>query len=164
MFIRYTWVEHLTKAPLGPVGSGQGLSPPAQVSTSTLGTQKPPVLRGFMCEEHLPFRHLAPVLPPFPISSRHLSSPRHSSHWPQDALSKTCGFFSTVAPRWMAPAITIQSSFHLPRPLDSTSSKKLLPREKGDSDHRRRAGRGPSQVLPAPPGGSGLLSQGTSQS
>lgn len=51
MFIGYTWVGHLTKARLGPVGSQQGLSPPAQVSTSTLGTQQPPVLLGFMCED-----------------------------------------------------------------------------------------------------------------
>lgn len=51
MFIGYTRVGHLIKAQLGPVGSGQGLSPPAQVSTSTLGAQKPPMLLGFMCED-----------------------------------------------------------------------------------------------------------------
>lgn len=129
----------------------EGLSPPAQVHLHP-GNTEASMLLGFMYEEeHLPFRQLAPVLAPFPIPSRHPASPGHSSHWPQNALSGTSDFFSKVDPRWMAPAITVQSSFYFPRPLDSTSSKKLLPREKGGSDHHRRAGRGPCTGLPRSP-------------
>lgn len=70
---------HLTKAQRGSMGSGQGLSPQAQVPTSTQGTEAS-TDADFMYEEHLPFRHPATVLAPFPISFRHPASPRHSSH------------------------------------------------------------------------------------
>lgn len=95
------------------------------------------------------------TLNPCPCSLSHLLQAFIFSKTSQ-SLAEGCPepgiwFLLCVVPRWMTLAITVLSSFHLPRPLDSTSSKKLLPREKWGSDHHRRAGRGPCTGSPCSP-------------